>query len=346
MKIQIPKSLANFALEQAATAQRLKDRQNLPLDIKVAMSLHRIRIWYKHWRGKVYISFSGGKDSRVLIHLIRSILPDVPAVFVDTGLEFPEIREFVKQFDNVIWVKPDMSFHQVIKTHGYPVVSKKVARMIYELSNPSEKNQLTRTLYDTGINSKGKMVKSFKIPEKWRYMVNGPFLISAKCCYYMKKKPFKKYEKETGRKTYMGTMVSDSQMRRDAYFKTGCNSYKGSNTRSAPMAFWREEDVWQYIKENDLSYSSVYDMGYQNTGCIFCAFGAHLDRGENRFQLLKKTHPKLHDYCMDKLGMREVLEFYNVKSEPVTGSSASGSSETCVFCPSCPSANCSACLLA
>lgn len=47
--------------------------------------------------------------------------------------------------------------------------------------------------------------------------------------------------------------------------------------------------------------------------CIFCAFGVHLEEGENRFQRLSRTHPELHAYCMNKLGMKEVLEYINVE---------------------------------
>ena len=73
----------------------LKERQAWPLDTKVQWALRQIRIWYDYWDGKVYVAFSGGKDSTVLLHLVRSLYPDVPAVFCNTGLEFPEIVEFV-----------------------------------------------------------------------------------------------------------------------------------------------------------------------------------------------------------------------------------------------------------
>lgn len=114
------------------TIQDLKMRQALPLEVKVLMSKQRIREWINEYgEDGVYISFSGGKDSTVLLHLVRELYPNVRAVFVDTGLEYPEIREFVKTFDNVDIVRPKMNFKKVIETYGYPFISKEVSRTVY-----------------------------------------------------------------------------------------------------------------------------------------------------------------------------------------------------------------------
>lgn len=47
--------------------------------------------------GGAYVSFSGGKDSTVLLDIARKIYPEIPAVFSNTGLEYPEIRKFAIQ---------------------------------------------------------------------------------------------------------------------------------------------------------------------------------------------------------------------------------------------------------
>lgn len=118
--------------ENKHTLQELQQRQALPLNIKVRMTQSRIRGWVNEFgTDGVYVSFSGGKDSTVLLHLVREMYPDVPAVFVDTGLEYPEIREFVKTFDNVVWLKPKMNFKQVIEKYGYPMISKEVSECVY-----------------------------------------------------------------------------------------------------------------------------------------------------------------------------------------------------------------------
>ena len=110
----------------------LRQKQSLPLEGKVILAQQRIREWYEHWDGNVYVSFSGGKDSTVLLHLVREVYPDVPAVFVDTGLEYPEIRKFAMQQPNVTVLRPAMRFDQVISKYGYPVVSKEQSAFISE----------------------------------------------------------------------------------------------------------------------------------------------------------------------------------------------------------------------
>ena len=113
------------------TIQELKIRQALPLESKILMTKQRLREWVNYWGlDGVYVSFSGGKDSTVLLHIARQIYPDIKAVFVDTGLEYPEIRQFVKTFENVDIIRPKMNFKQVINTYGYPVISKEVAECV------------------------------------------------------------------------------------------------------------------------------------------------------------------------------------------------------------------------
>ena len=112
-------------------AERLKELQSLPLERKIGITAARIIEWYRYWNGNVYVSFSGGKDSTVLLHLVRSIFPEVPAVFSNTGLEYIEIQKFVRSFENVHILTPKMRFDQVISTYGYPIISKEVAEAIY-----------------------------------------------------------------------------------------------------------------------------------------------------------------------------------------------------------------------
>ena len=290
---------------------QLAQRQSLPLAAKVQMSEIRIRAWYSHWRGNVYVAFSGGKDSTVLLDMVQKIYPRVPAVFCDTGLEFPEIRDFVKTFDNVVWLKPKMNFRAVLKKYGYPVVSKRQAQYLHECQRTKSSHMIQ--LRTTGIRKNGTFSSMSMISKKWQYLINAPFKVSDRCCKIMKKDPSKKYTKETGRMPFVGTMASDGVQREKTYLQYGCNAFDlTSQPRSTPLAFWMEADIWAYIRENNLPYSPIYDMGYKRTGCVFCAFGAHLEGRPNRFERLHKTHPKLHRYCMKTLGMQKVLDYCHV----------------------------------
>ena len=293
----------------------LEQKQSLPLEQKEIMSINRIRDFYNSYDGQVYISYSGGVDSTVLLHIVRRVYKDIPALFANTGLEYPELVKFALSTPNVVEVKPKKTFKQVLKDEGYPVISKKTARMIRDLQNPTERNENTRKLYLEGIKRDGTKTKSFKLAKKWQKLINAPFKVSEKCCDYMKKEPFKRYEKQTGRVPFIGTMADDSDQRRATYLKTGCNNF--SNNQSQPLAFWTKQDIWDYIKKYNLEYASVYDKGETNTGCIFCMFGVHLEKEPNRFQRMAKTHPQLYKYCIDKLGLGEVLDYIGVPYEPI-----------------------------
>ena len=289
---------------------QLKQRQSLPLEAKVRLSEARIVDWYDHWDGGVYVGFSGGLDSTALLHIVRGLYPHVPAVFCDTGLEFPQIRDFVGTFENVEWLRPAMPFTKVLTTYGYPLISKEQAYYIYQYRNT--KGERTRELR---LSGNGSNRKTGAISKRYRYLIEAPFKISNACCDVMKKRPFHKYAKATGRKAIIGTMAEDSAIRARKYLQAGCNSFGAKIPLSQPLSFWLKADVWEYIRTRELDYCSIYDMGYDRTGCIFCMFGVHLEKGTNRFQRLAVTHAELHAYCMENLGMKRVLEFIGVPFE-------------------------------
>lgn len=187
------------------TAYDLKQMQSLPLEVKVEMTKRRIREWYEYWDGQVYVSFSGGKDSTVLKHIVDSIYDDVPAVFVNTGLEYPEIQKFVHDIQSgvypefnsdVVILRPEKRFDQVIQEYGYPVISKEVSLCIRYARKGS------KWAIDNfhGLNNKGEH-SAFKLNHytKWECMTTAPFGISNQCCEVMKEKPMKVYQRERER---------------------------------------------------------------------------------------------------------------------------------------------------
>lgn len=331
----------------------LRQRQSLPLQAKILMTQRRIRDWVDYWHDDVYVSFSGGKDSTVLKHIVDGMYDNIPAVFVNTGLEYPEIQTFVREvkagkYDcfnpDVEILRPEMRFDEVIQRYGYPVISKEISEKIESArKNP---NSVRAQYFQAGSEMATKFGGRYSLV-RHSGMLDAPFKISAQCCNVMKKRPVKRYEKQTGRKPMVATMACESAMRRTAWLQHGCNAFEAKRPISQPMSFWTEQDVLMYIKEFNVPYCPVYGeirvkqsdeaidgqmnlidylgdyapedtletTGCDRTGCMFCMFGCHLEKAPNRFQRMKETHPKQWQYCMDQLGLREVLEYIGVPYE-------------------------------
>lgn len=362
-------------------AHHLRQMQMLPLEAKIRMSKDRIKVWHDAWvkyeiyntntnktrfvtsdeepqlkeheyivsalDGQVYVGLSGGKDSTVLKHLVDSMYGDVPAVFANTGLEYPEIQTFVRQIkagryncfnSNVEIVRPEMRFDEVIKKYGYPVIGKEVAQIIREAKiglsrNDGSYKYRIQKITGTGVYAPKNGKKSRYDVSKYQHLLQAPFDVSEQCCKVMKKNPSRRYEKETGRKPILGTMASESALRYQRWLKYGCNAFSatGGQQASNPLSFWTEQDILQYIKKFNVPYCPIYGdivvdddseyadetqitifdilgdyegaklktTGVKRTGCIFCMFGCHLEKGPNRFQRLKETHPKQYDFCIN-----------------------------------------------
>lgn len=237
------------------TKEELKKLQSDPLPQKVLLTKARIREWYYKWGGQVYVSFSGGKDSTVLLHLVRQEFPDVQAVFVDTGLEYPEIKQFVKQHENVKILHPKMGFANVIRKYGYPVLSKAISNVIYEVRFGNSESRRKRL---NGEYRSRDGTKSRCNYEKYKPLLSTDFSISDRCCKVMKKSPAHSIEGKDGLHPITAQMASESNMRTQSWLEHGCNAFESSRPISNPMSFWTEQDVLQYIKQNNIEICSVY----------------------------------------------------------------------------------------
>lgn len=364
----------------------LAQMQSLPLSAKERMSEQRIKVWFESWyryklvnkvtgrvvykasveepkltknqyvdeveSGACYVSFSGGKDSTVLADLTARFCKEygykLVLLFVNTGLEYPEIQKHVKAFHKYLESKydmeielvikrPEMRFDQVLTNYGYPVISKEVAQKIVETK--SKPDGYASQSFDPNSKKLQKYGSKYDL-SRYAYLLEAPFNTHYACCNVMKKAPSKIFEKEIGRVPIIGTMANESQARYTRWLKTGCNAFEKKRPSSQPLSFWTEQDIYEYIVKYELPIASVYGeilrdhqtgkyypTGVKRTGCIFCAFGAQC-RGDRRFLDLKETHPRQYDYCInggqydesgmwipskEGLGLGKVLDYIGVK---------------------------------
>ncbi|QMW05383.1 hypothetical protein [Spirosoma foliorum] len=349
------------------TRAELEIRLNWSLEQKLIHFAETYVDFYQDFDGMVYGSFSGGKDSQVGFDIIDKLhsgefsyllpiglaawIKKQPApmkVFCNTGLEFPEIVDHVKQFPNVVILKPKMGFTRVIKEVGVAVGSKKIAMQVARLknyiTNPSPKNEATKNLYLNGIKKDGSFSCASKLPDKWKKLLTAPFLVSDQCCNIFKKEPFRRYEKETGRYPIVFTTVGESSDRLASYLKTGCTSYEKGKVKCRPFSIFTDADVWEYHNRFGLRFAGVYydrtqpveqlDGSFQietlpaetRTGCTFCMFGLHLEdkSKNNRIQRLGISHPKYYDVIINKCGLGIVLLYLKIPFKPKRSCSQMG----------------------
>ena len=296
-------------MENRYTTEDLKRLQALSLERKIQITQTRIIEWYQEHNGRVCVNFSGGKDSTVLLDLARRCYPNMEGVFADTGLEFPEIREFVRTKENITWVRPEKKFFDVVTEYGWNYPSKDVSLYLWyaKHSEAKKQNYINRFL---GLNNDGSKSKHRERYKKFAPLLDAPFIFSSKCCRIIKEQPLDRYMKEKGLAPIVAIMASESSRRKSAWLKTGCNNFDGAKPLSKPMSFWTDQDVLKYLKDFKIPYASIYGdiiegdngalttTGEKRTGCMFCPVGCHLDKDGNKFQNMKKTHPKQWEYCI------------------------------------------------
>lgn len=309
------------------------------------------RAWefYRHPEiaGDCYVAV-GGLDSITLLLFLRSIGINVPAVSVSV-LEDKSIQEVHKRL-GVQALRPIKSKVEVIREFGWPVLSKEIAGKIALLQHPSEKNATVRHAIitgETGAYGGYRKGTRMKLSQKWLEKFGGyeneregvnyqvpDFLVSDKCCYYLKEKPCNDYARESGRYPYMGLMASEGGRRQKALMLNGCNYISPGTKRSCPFAIFSRQDLLQLALDLNVPVPRIYGeivrdpdgtlrtTKAQRTGCSMCGFGVHLEKRPHRFDLLWQASPGEWEMWMthvDKLpdgtwyGWGHVLDYIGVE---------------------------------
>lgn len=278
------------------TAQVLYERQKWTLNQKIDHSLGVIDEFIARNEGKVYLAFSGGKDSTVLMHLCEILYRDIPCVFVNTGCEYPDIIKFVYKMrdtgHNVQIIRPKATPRDVWRKYGFPLVSKEVAEQIRAIRNNPDS---IKARYALGLVNPNSM---FVLKKRWRYLIDEPYETSNKCCDKLKKDPSKRYSKETGLKPIVGIMASESLLREKTYIRRGgCNVF-GDHAESLPLSIWTDDDIWEFVQREGIELAPIYYKGAQRTGCVACGFGCQFKR-DTRLRILYKNYPKYYNLIMN-----------------------------------------------
>lgn len=329
-RLGIDKNIADFMV-----------KQKQPYEFKVRYAERRAIEFAEECerRGLNYHVSVGGLDSITLLVFLRSIGIDCPAVSV-SSLEDKSIQTIHKAL-GVESVKPLRSKVSVIKEFGFPVLSKEIAGKIELLQHPSEKNKTVRHAIITGETGEyggNRTGTRMQLPQKWLELFGGadeeglacgykaaPFLVSQKCCYYLKEKPCDDWAKAHNSVPYLGLMASEGGRREKALMMHGCNYFGETTIRSAPFAIFDRQDVLRLVLDLGVPIPAIYGRivressgklrttKAQRTGCSMCGFGIHLDQRPHTFDLLYDRSPSEWEFWMYKVGWGDVLDYIGVE---------------------------------
>ena len=327
--------------------------QALPYEIKVRRAELRAREFIEKLDDmglEAHVSV-GGLDSIVLLLFLRRIGIDIPAISV-SSLEDKSIQAVHKEL-GIIRITPGKPKTQILQEYGFPVISKKIAGRIDTLQHPTEKNKTVRHAIITGeCGAQGHYAKNsrMKMPQKWLKLFAGyenenegtnykiaPFLVSNKCCLYMKEQPCEKWAKEHNSRPFIGLMASEGGQREEALIEHGCNYFGKNVIRSAPFAPFLRQDLLQLALDLNVPVPEIYGeiarkpdgtlytTGAQRTGCSMCGFGVHMEKRPHRFDQLRQRNPKEWEFWMyrcctdpktgEKYGWGRVLDYIGVPWE-------------------------------
>lgn len=346
MKNVLERAKENHSDEKIA---KFRAMQKMSYEAKVSHAEVMANAFYKdpEIRGNCYVAV-GGLDSITLLLFLRSMHIDVPAISV-SALEDKSIQAVHKQL-GVQALKPLKTKVEVLREFGWPVLSKETAGKIALLQNPKPSNATVRHAIITGETGEYGGYRTgtrMKLSQKWLEKFGGyenenegvnfqkpDFLVSDKCCYYLKEKPCNDYARESGRYPYMGLMASEGGRRQKALMINGCNYISRTTRRSCPFAIFTRQDLLQLALDLQVPVPEIYGeivrdtdgtlrtTKAQRTGCSMCGFGIHLEKRPHRFDRLWERNPKEWDMWMNHVdqlpngtwyGWGHVLDYIGVE---------------------------------
>ncbi len=298
-------------------------KMELPYNVKVAYAETRIHEFIKTCGKDTFVAV-GGLDSITLLQFIRSLGYNIPAVSV-SSIEDKTVREVHRKM-NVIEVKPLKSKYHICRDIGYPVFSKEVAKKVYVITHPTEKNERYRHVIVTGETTERAAVRNStitKLPDKYLdlfYYNSCPVSVSDKCCYYMKEKPVQQWVKDNNAFPFLGLHADESRRRFLSLSKNGCNMY-GNNARSAPFAIFTKSDILHLADDIKAPIPTVYGniitdgttwktTGQARTGCDICGFGIQFEKTRpHRFDILYQTDPKKWNFWINTMQYGALFDY-------------------------------------
>ncbi|MFW6047152.1 MAG: phosphoadenosine phosphosulfate reductase family protein [Candidatus Woesearchaeota archaeon] len=276
--------------------------ENYPLDEKVEYSKSLIIEALDNSKNPT-ISWSGGKDSTVVLHLIKEIYPSIPIIFVDMDTLFPETKKYVYDLAsswklNLYIEKPiENTFESITEKYGYPIFSKNIA------------SNVERAIRTGNIR---KQLSKFEL-----LLVKHKAKISTKCSQYLLEKPCKNKEKElTCDLKFIGLRAFESRARVRLWADYGdyysVKEYYGKKKpilKCNPIAAWTEADIWNYFKRYNIPICDIYNKGYQRNGCWSCAMAIR----NGQLKRLKNYNPNLYNHLIYNTNMgKEILRLRDI----------------------------------
>jgi 3'-phosphoadenosine 5'-phosphosulfate sulfotransferase (PAPS reductase)/FAD synthetase len=230
---------------------------------------------------KYYLSYSGGRDServRVLIkHFGRD---DIEIVACNTYMEHHEIRERMYKYADVV-LQPKMKPFEIKEKYGIPCFSKFQDDFIDRYQRGSRTKSTLQIVL-------GKERSQFKLNDKARILLlnNKLHKISPKCCKYLKKEPFKDYEKLTSKKAILGVRGVESNLRKSKY-----KSCFTKDKKFTPFYDLSDEMANKIDEYFDIKIPKVYEH-INRTGCMGCPYGSHYGNTVKELELLNDNQFK------------------------------------------------------